>query len=266
MALLCQRMPVNGQGRVRAVQITYHSGQVELEHQHDEHQLVFPSVGLLSVDTDSSRWIVPPLRAVWVPAHTPHAISALVDSKMSTLYIDTATSIPGLHGVTVVPVSPLLRELILHMINSSHTEAERIRLEAVLLDQLTADPSQPLQLPRLHDSRLQDIADIFERDPTDRRTLPQLGSEIGASERTLQRLFQNEIGQSFGRWRTQVRLQHSVIELGRGRSVTSAASRSGYSETSSFIEAFRYAFGTTPGRYFSQKGADQEWTTSQTAT
>ena len=246
-------MPVNGQLRVRPAEFSYRGGQVEPEHEHPEHQLVYASEGLLSVDTDSSRWIVPPLRAVWVPAHTTHTVTARVDTKMSTLYINADTRIPSLDRVTVVLVSPLLRQLILHAMKTTLTEEERVRLEAVLLDQLEADPARPLELPVLRDSRLQAIAAIFELDPTDRRTLPQLGSAVGAGERTLQRLFQAEIGQSFGRWRTQLRLQHGVVELGKGRSITSAASRSGYSETSAFIAAFRNAFGTTPGRYFSQR-------------
>ncbi len=96
------------------------------------------------------------------------------------------------------------------------------------------------------------IVERFEMDPTDSRTLRQLGYNVGASERTLQRLFKKETGTSFGQWRTQLNLQHGVIELGKGASATTAASRSGYSETSAFIQAFRIAFGTTPGAYFGQ--------------
>ena len=244
-------MPPNGHRRIRSAQFSYYAGQIDAEHTHPEHQLVYASQGLLCVDTAFSRWIVPPLRAVWVPAHTPHSVTAKVDSKMSTLYIDADTQPPNLDRVTVVSISPLLRELILHLVREQLTKAAHDRIEAVLIDQLAADPARPLELPRLVDERLQAIAAAFERDPCDRRTLRELGADVGASERTLQRLFNSETGSSFGRWRTQLRLQHSVIELGRERSVTEAASRSGYRETSAFIEAFRSAFGTTPGRYFS---------------
>ena len=262
LALVCQRMlpnsqqsggqDANGQQRIRTAEFIYASGQVEARHQHPEHQLIYASKGLLSVDTGDSRWVVPPLRAVWVPAGTPHAVTAKTDTTMSTLYVNAATPISNLDRLTVVSVSPLLRELILHIIRSSPTDAEHARLEGVLLDQLAADPARPLELPRLSDERLKAIADVYEHDPTDRRTLSELGAEVGASDRTLQRLFQREAGQSFGRWRTQVRLQRGVVELGKGRNVTQAASLSGYSEPSAFIEAFRVAFGTTPGRYFSE--------------
>ena len=254
LALACQYMLINGQLWIRPAQFSYRSGQVEPEHQHAEHQLVYASEGLLSVDTESSRWVVPPHRAVWLPALTRHTVTAKADTNMSTLYVNAASPISTFDRVTVVSVTPLLRELILHMIRSTISDAEHERLETVLLDQLVADPAMPLELPVLIDPRLRAIAQIFDLNPEDRRTLPQLGSEVGASERTLQRLFHTETGQSFGRWRTRLRLQQGVIELGKGRTVTQAASRSGYRETSAFIGAFRSAFGTTPGRYYSQNG------------
>jgi AraC-like DNA-binding protein len=171
---------------------------------------------------------------------------------MSTLYVNPAAPVPVLDRLTVVSVTSLLRELILHIIDATPGGEELLRLEAVLLDQIVADPAEPLELPVLSDPRLQAIADIYEANPADQRTLNELGNEVAASERTLQRLFHSETGQSFGRWRTQLRLQHGLIELGKGRKVTQAASRSGYSETSAFIAAFRTAFGVTPGRYFTQ--------------
>ena len=252
LVLECQHMPPNGQSWIRPVEFEYESGQVVPEHQHSEHQFVYASVGLLSVDTETSRWIVPPLRAVWVPAQTPHSVTAKVDTKMSTLYVNPAAPVPVLDRLTVVSVTSLLRELILHIIDAVPGDEELLRLEAVLLDQIVADPAEPLELPVLSDPRLQAIADIYEANPADHRTLNELGNEVAASERTLQRLFHSETGQSFGRWRTQLRLQHGLIELGKGRNVTQAASRSGYSETSAFIAAFRTAFGVTPGRYFTQ--------------
>lgn len=243
-------MPLTGQGRVRPAVFTYIQGEVSEEHVHEEHQLVYASKGLLVVDTADGRWVVPPLRAVWVPARIQHEVSARIESTMSTLYINAEIVVRGLGGVTVVAVSPLLRELILHITTASLTQSAHDRVEALLLDQLEADPAAPLKLPVLHDSRIRAIADRLEADPTDSRTLRQLGHDVGASERTLQRLFRSETGTSFGRWRTQLRLQHGVIELGKGASVTAAASNSGYSETSAFIQAFRNAFGTTPGAYF----------------
>ena len=244
-------MSLDGQSVIRAAQFTYKAGDVETEHTHDEHQLVYASHGLLCVDTASSRWVLPPLRAAWVPAQTAHTVTAKADSQMSTLYIDArADEVSGHDMVMVVSVSSLLRELILHICTGSVDNDARRRLEGVIFDQITAAPAAPLELVRLRDPRIRAIADALDQDPRDNRTLREFGMEVGANERTLQRLFAAETGSTFGQWRTQVRLQHGIVALGQGHSVTDAAIHSGYNEPSSFIAAFRTNFGTTPGRYF----------------
>ena len=211
---------------------------------------MYASYGLLCVDTAASRWVLPPLRAAWVPAQTPHTVTAEADSQMSTLYLDHNVDLPDLAAVTVITVSPLLRELIHHLLDNSPTGRARQHIEAVVLDQLTIAPTTPLELRRPQDPRLRQIVDIYRDNPRDQRTLRQLGQCVGANERTLQRLFHRETGTTFARWRTQLRLQHAMIVLGQGGTVTAAANTSGYKQPSAFIAAFRNAYGTTPSHYF----------------
>lgn len=243
-------MPPDRQRLIQPAIFEYPAGHRTPEHQHVEHQLVYASRGLLCVDTQPSRWVVPPLRALWVPAGTPHTVIARADSIMATLYLDATVKVDELIEVAVISVSPLLRELITHIHRTPPTGSALTRLEGVITDQLGAAPTAPLDLPRLHDARLRIIAEALESDPRDSRTLREFGQHIGANERTLQRLFAAETGSTFGRWRTQLRLQHGVIALGQGNNVSTAATLSGYKEPSAFIAAFRAAFGTTPGRYF----------------
>ena len=244
-------MPANGQALTRSLVLTYERGATEPTHTHDEHQLVYASHGLLSVDTASSRWLVPPLRALWVPAGVPHSIIARATSEMATLYFGSTVALTARADVTVISVTPLLRELIRSIQLAPATGDVRSHLEAVIIDQLEGASSSPtLELPRLHDERTRAVAELLDANPADRRTLRELGAEVGASERTLQRLFAAETGSTFGRWRTQLRLQHGVVALGEGLGVSAAAARSGYQEPSAFIAAFRAAFGTTPSRYF----------------
>ena len=54
---------------------------------------------------------------------------------------------------------------------------------------------------------------------------------------------------TFPQWRAQLRLQHAILLLAAGRTVTGAAAASGYTNTSAFIAAFRDAFGVTPAAY-----------------
>ncbi len=241
-------MPQERQPRIRPARFTYDRGHSTGAHAHDEHQLVYAGDGVLSVETDLAQWVLPAQRAAWVPAGVVHTVSAESDATMATLYIEDLGT-PAHDRLGVFDVSPLLRQLVLHLLDDATSGPVRQRLEQVVLDQLTAADEAPLRLRRLTDPRLRMIADMLHADPRDGRTPKEFGAVVGASERTLQRLFVTESGTTFGRWRTQLRLHHGLIWLGRGATVTTAATRSGYDQPSAFIAAFKEAFGATPGRY-----------------
>src|SRR3979411_826475 len=57
-------------------------------HMHREAQLVYAAKGTMQVTTPKGRWLVPPDRAVWVPARLEHSIDVLADIQMRTLYFD----------------------------------------------------------------------------------------------------------------------------------------------------------------------------------
>ena len=85
---------------------------------HREAQLVYAATGTMQVTTPKGRWLVPPDRAVWVPALSEHAIDVLADIEMRTLYFDLAwlkreARSRSLDEEFVVRVSPLLHQAIL---------------------------------------------------------------------------------------------------------------------------------------------------------
>jgi AraC-like DNA-binding protein len=124
-------------------------------------------------------------------------------------------------------------------------------LVAVILQQLEASPTIPLQLPQLSDLRLVRVAKILINNPGDRRTLAQFCRLTGAGKRSVERLFQQEVGMTFGKWRQQLRLMQGMRLLAEGAKVTHAALESGYSTPSAFISAFKKTLGVTPRSYFS---------------
>lgn len=73
---------------------------------------------------------------------------------------------------------------------------------------------------------------------------------MGASGRTLARLFRREIGMTFGAWRQQARLIEALARLGTGEPVTHVALDLGYESPSAFTAMFRRSLGVTPSRYF----------------
>jgi AraC-like DNA-binding protein len=216
-------------------------------HDHPDHQLVYPSHGVLQVSTETGRWVVPPHRAVWLPAGVAHAHQAHGTTQLRTVNFATDS---GFDGPAVLAVSPLLREVIIALTASDAPSGrQRRNLERVALDELREVEELPLHLPAPADDRLRSIAAALATDPADPRTLAEFGRAVGASERTLSRLFREQTTMSFPQWRTQIRLHHALVLLATGASVTTVATACGYAGPSAFIEAFRHAFGTTPGRF-----------------
>jgi len=125
------------------------------------------------------------------------------------------------------------------------------RLIAVLMDQLRALKETPLHLPLPKDNRLKKITDALGENPSRQETLEEWASQVGASSRTLARLFQDETGLTFGAWRQQARLLKALERLASGEQVTAIALDLGYESPSAFSAMFKRALGTSPRRYFS---------------
>lgn len=152
-------------------------------------------------------------------------------------------------------VGQLLREVIIALAED-HTLSpdDRADLYRIALRRLTLTPALQHHLPAPADPRLRDVAAILADDPADGRTLAELGRAVGASERTLSRLFRRDTGMTFPQWRAQLRLQHAMLLLAAGSTVTGAGTAGGYTNTSAFIAAFRDAFSITPAAYRNSSG------------
>lgn len=219
-------------------------------HRHDEHQIVYAGRGVLSVTTSAGSWVAPATRAIWVPAGTVHAHQAHGDLELHLVGLPAWENPLRLDAPTVLAVSPLLRELIITYTSTEDDDSpERMRLRAVLLDQLRISAQQPMHLPTPSSPLLRTVCHLLQSDPSDNRTLAELGREVGASDRTLSRLFSNDLGMTFPQWRTQLRLHHALVLLAEETPVTAVANQCGWSSTSAFIDVFRRAFGHTPGTH-----------------
>ncbi|MFH8483880.1 AraC family transcriptional regulator [Streptomyces longisporoflavus] len=219
-------------------------------HRHDDHQIVYAGRGVVAVTTSAGSWVAPGTRALWIPAGTVHAHQAHGRLRLHLVGLPATENPLALQTPTVLAVGPLLRELIVAYTHPTESESpERARLRAVLLDQLRASPQQPLHLPTPKAPLLRTLCDILRADPADNRTLAELGREVGASDRTLSRLFRGDLGMTFPQWRTQLRLHHALTLLADDTPVTAVAHLCGWSSASAFIDAFRRTFGHTPGTY-----------------
>jgi len=94
------------------------------------------------------------------------------------------------------------------------------------------------------------VAQALAGHPAESQPVASICAAAGASKRTIERLFQRDLGTSLGKWRQQLRLLQAMQLLAAGAKVTHAALESGYSTPSAFISMFRKALGGTPASYF----------------
>jgi AraC-like DNA-binding protein len=228
-------------------------------HSHARAQLIYATAGTMRVATREDMWVVPPQRALWMPAGVGHSIVMASDVTMRTLYLrdDAAAFMPA--ACRVLSMTPLLRELIVRATELPVQYDENGpagHVVALILSELRGLQSLPLQLPMPRDPRLNQLCTALLDTPGDQRPLEAWAETINVSARTLARRFQFETGLSFGAWRQQARVLEAMGRLGSGAPVTQVALDLGYDSVSAFSAMFRRASGASPRQYQQRPAAD----------
>ena len=231
----------------------YPNGTVVATHQHLRAQLIYATSGVIEVTVHRSLWLVPPQLALWMPPEVPHRMLARGNVSLRTAYVHP-DACPASFPLRprIVRVSPLLRELIARAatIPLNPDPAGRDSLVIThMLAEIEWAPEQSLRLPCGSDRRLRRICDAILAAPSDSRTLDEWAREVGASTRTLSRLFIAETGVSFVIWRQLARIQCALPLLASGVPVASVGTQLGYETASAFAAMFRRFTGTTPQAY-----------------
>ena len=229
-------------------------------HMHREAQLVYAARGTMQVTTPKGRWLVPPDRAVWVPARLEHSIDVLADIQMRTLYFDLAwlsreERSASLEAEFVVRVSPLLHQAILALFDDSdEPERTALLIKLAMLELHQAEDSATF-IPLPHEPRCRRAADIVLGDPTGAHEIETLAREVGTSARTLSRLFSAETQLSFKSWCQRARIAAAIerLSVDANVSVKQLASDLGYASMPAFSHAFRQVTGKTPTEFAEKK-------------
>ena len=255
IAAIIGRLTSTGDG-IHMIANGYRKGFRIGTHMHREAQLVYAAKGTMQVTTPKGRWLVPPDRAVWVPALSEHAIDVLADIEMRTLYFDQAwlkreRRSDSLAQEFVVRVSPLLHQAILALFDEHNTpDRTALLIKLAMLELHRAEDSATfIPLPR--EPRCRRAADIVLADPTADHEIETLAREVGTSVRTLSRLFSSETQLSFKSWCQRARIAAAIEKLSTdaGVSVKQLASDLGYASVPAFSHAFRQVTGKTPTEF-----------------
>ncbi len=238
---------------VAAMAADYPHGAFIATHRHRRAQLLYAIEGVMLIEAQAGRWVVPPTRAVWLDAGLEHTVRMSGNVRMRTVFVESG-AVDGLpQGSCVVDVPPLLRELILAAVDVPLDYAAGSRhdwLMRLLLAELAVIPRLPLYLPWPGDARLRRLCDAIVAAPESPHEVAQWAGELGMAERTLHRAFQRETGMTLGRWRQHARLFLALERLAHGEKIVNVALDHGYASQSAFAAMFRRHFGVAPSAFY----------------
>ena len=239
---------------VVALSDEYPAGYIDSMHSHRRAQILYAASGVMSVSTPCTSFVIPPQRALWLPAETAHEVSCRGAVALRTLYVD-----PVLEGCPsdcrVFEVTDFLRALILEVATFEpdyDVDGREGGIVKLLLAETMAMPTAPFCARMPTDYRLVRVCKVILADPSDQRNLDDWASIAGMGRRTFTRTFRNETGMGLGMWRQQVRLMGALSMLSTGQSVTSVAFEVGYESASAFTAMFHRTFGAPPSHYVSR--------------
>ena len=221
-------------------------------HSHEWVQFTYAGAGSMQVLTEQHNFLLPPQCGMWIPAGLRHTVYSERTLAFRSLYLSDAVLNGYQRDCCVVQVTPLVRELIDKASgfgNDYPEQGPQARLLQVLVDEIRELPEAPFSLPLPSDPRLRRITDALQAAPEDNRSIEDWAQQVGASRRTLARLFQAQTHMPFQTWRQRLRLLAALPRLEQGGSATAVANELGHDWVSAFIALFQRHYGETPGTY-----------------
>lgn len=228
-------------------------------HCHDVHQIEYALHGLVEVETDAAHYLLPPQQAAWIPAGLRH--QAVMNPDVKTLAVMFEPDlIPGRsERARIIAVSPLIREMMLYALRWPIERSRGSDIDEAIPDgffrtlaHLVAealDHEAPLSLPT-SEHPIVAAAMAYTKEHLDSATAAQVSREVAVSERTLRRLFQDNIGLSWRTYLLNARMMRAMALLAEpGQSVQATATAVGFESLSAFTRCFTQFSGESPSGY-----------------
>ena len=233
------------------------------EHQHDKHQLLYAASGTMTLATKGHRWLLPPQRAAWIAAGTPHVVASTTGIELRTVYfakviVPKRIAPRGGSSCAVFGVTALAREMILHAMrwrpsrgaaaDDDPTRIAYFRALAGLAIEWMAEAG-PYALPRAKTEELARALRFIDENVAD-ATVEAAAAAAGVSVRTLSRRFEEETETTFRSYLQAARMMRAMELLARPRaSVSATAYAVGFQSAAAFTTAFAERCGETPSEY-----------------
>lgn len=218
-------------------------------HAHEEHELMWSERGVVTGLAGGRLWVLFPGTGLWIPRGEPHEARAAAGSRLGTTLFAPGPGAPAWAGVVPVRVNRAMQRLLLHLSVAGMPAESRLRAQQVCIDLLLPDDSGAgsVSAPIPTDPRVGELVDAVLADPADGRSLEQWAATLCLSERTVTRIFAEDVAMGFAQWRRRIRMCSAQGLLADGVGVAETGRRVGFATTSAFVASFRREVGRTPG-------------------
>lgn len=227
--------------------------EAEKTVQFDRHYLLYAAKGTMRLQADGRSWTVPPARAALIAANAPITLSiATTITCCSALFSPDIYDAPK-RPLRVLDMSPLARELVLACraygpeAGALPADGKQLFDTLYMLASKAADAPNDMWMPVAQSEPVFAALKITERQLARPVGFGEIAAEVGMTERTLARRFQDELGMPWRDCVRRLRIIRAVEALADpDRQITQIALDVGYSSSSAFNSAFLDFTGQTP--------------------
>jgi len=224
-------------------------------HCHEVHQIEYALGGVVEVETSSAHYLLPPQQAAWIPAGLEHQATMAPDVRTVAVMFDPQLIRTGGDRARILAVSPLIREMMIYALRWPIDRAEGDETSDTFFRTLAdlvieaLDHEAPLSLPS-SEHPIVAAAMAYTKEHLQSVTVESVSRAVAVSERTLRRLFHDELGLSWRTYLLHARMLRAMALLASpGQSVREASTAVGFDSLSSFTRAFTQFCGETPSTY-----------------
>lgn len=231
-------------------------------HVHDEHEIFLPLRGEIRVRLESGEELsAGPGKLLYLPPRLRHSFRSSDSGSGERMILIVQPRVwtaneGGEHEALVASTSQLAKELLFHLLLNPETRGAK-NLIATLVQVLSetmeaqgksAGVRDPVHLAgRTKEPRVRQALAYLRENLREEVSVRTLAQEIGVAERSLSRLFLQELGLSPKQVLILFRMNEAEQLLRSGRtSVTDVAFEMGYRSVSQFITQFRKVTGRLP--------------------
>jgi AraC-like DNA-binding protein len=227
-------------------------------HHHERAQLLYCSQGSFHLEITNKAFLVPPTRAIWIPAKMQHHAYSAQRVSHRSLYFDIHHFKHLATQMEVIKVSPLLKELIIKACSFKPNYPEKSpesRIGMVIVDEILKATTEPFFLPLSKNTKLTSIKHYILDHLANKPTHIQIAEAFHINPKTLSRLCKKETGMTLEQWVMQIKLLKAIEMISTGATTTLTAQSLGYSNDSAFIYMFKKLTGGTPSELYAKQNS-----------